>query len=87
MSRFDLFFVLVDDCNEVTDYNIARRIVDPHSNVDLSSSVPTLSYVDHAHLVVISVPVQYIIRIKYLLGATLCQVCKYIIKDITQVGW
>ncbi len=36
MSRFDLFFVLVDDCNEVTDYNIARRIVDLHSNVDLS---------------------------------------------------
>lgn len=31
MSRFDLFFVLVDDCNEVTDYAIARRIVDLHS--------------------------------------------------------
>ena len=32
MSRFDLFFVLVDDCNEVTDYAIARRIVDLHSH-------------------------------------------------------
>uniref|UniRef100_A0A8C9S716 DNA replication licensing factor MCM6 n=1 Tax=Scleropages formosus TaxID=113540 RepID=A0A8C9S716_SCLFO len=31
MSRFDLFFVLVDDCNEVTDYAIARRIVDLHA--------------------------------------------------------
>ena len=27
MSRFDLFFILVDDCNEVTDYAIARRII------------------------------------------------------------
>lgn len=33
MSRFDLFFILVDDCNEVTDYAIARRIVDLHSKV------------------------------------------------------
>uniref|UniRef100_A0A8D3CHK9 DNA replication licensing factor MCM6 n=1 Tax=Scophthalmus maximus TaxID=52904 RepID=A0A8D3CHK9_SCOMX len=33
MSRFDLFFILVDDCNEVTDYAIARRIVDLHSRV------------------------------------------------------
>merc|ERR1712018_967922 len=32
MSRFDLFFILVDDCNEVTDYAIARRIVDLHSH-------------------------------------------------------
>ncbi|ESO87684.1 hypothetical protein LOTGIDRAFT_206985 [Lottia gigantea] len=31
MSRFDLFFVLVDECNEVTDYAIARRIVELHS--------------------------------------------------------
>lgn len=31
MSRFDLFFILVDECNEVTDYAIARRIVDLHS--------------------------------------------------------
>ncbi|KAI0231089.1 DNA replication licensing factor MCM6 [Lamellibrachia satsuma] len=34
MSRFDLFFILVDECNEVTDYAIARRIVDLHSNVE-----------------------------------------------------
>ncbi|XP_065174596.1 DNA replication licensing factor MCM6-like [Sycon ciliatum] len=31
MSRFDLFFILVDDCNEVTDYAIAQRIVDLHT--------------------------------------------------------
>uniref|UniRef100_A0A665U0B2 DNA replication licensing factor MCM6 n=1 Tax=Echeneis naucrates TaxID=173247 RepID=A0A665U0B2_ECHNA len=36
MSRFDLFFILVDDSNEVTDYAIARRIVDLHSRVEES---------------------------------------------------
>ncbi|XP_042284356.1 DNA replication licensing factor MCM6 [Thunnus maccoyii] len=36
MSRFDLFFILVDDCNEVTDYAIARRIVDLHTRVEES---------------------------------------------------
>lgn len=32
MSRFDLFFILVDECNEVVDYAIARRIIDLHTN-------------------------------------------------------
>ncbi|KAJ1361922.1 MCM DNA helicase complex subunit mcm6 [Parelaphostrongylus tenuis] len=32
MSRFDLFFVLVDECNEVVDYAIARKIVENHRN-------------------------------------------------------
>ena len=36
MSRFDLFFILVDECNEVTDYAIARRIVDLHSRMEES---------------------------------------------------
>ncbi|XP_066300291.1 zygotic DNA replication licensing factor mcm6-B-like [Branchiostoma lanceolatum] len=36
MSRFDLFFVLVDECNEVTDYAIARRIVDLHNHGEAS---------------------------------------------------
>ncbi|KPP71401.1 DNA replication licensing factor MCM6-like, partial [Scleropages formosus] len=36
MSRFDLFFILVDECNEVTDYAIARRIVDLHSRIQES---------------------------------------------------
>lgn len=30
MSRFDLFFVVLDECNEVTDYNIGRHIVSTH---------------------------------------------------------
>uniref|UniRef100_A0A914UPR7 DNA replication licensing factor MCM6 n=1 Tax=Plectus sambesii TaxID=2011161 RepID=A0A914UPR7_9BILA len=30
MSRFDLFFVLVDESNEIIDYAIARRILDTH---------------------------------------------------------
>ncbi|XP_031621912.1 DNA replication licensing factor Mcm6, partial [Contarinia nasturtii] len=34
MSRFDLFFILVDECNEITDYAIARKIIDLHSKVD-----------------------------------------------------
>lgn len=34
MSRFDLFFILVDECNEVIDYAIARKIVDLHSNIE-----------------------------------------------------
>lgn len=32
MSRFDLFFILVDECNELVDYAIARKIVDLHTN-------------------------------------------------------
>merc|ERR1719495_3014806 len=36
MSRFDLFFILVDDCNEVTDYAIARRIIDLHTKLEES---------------------------------------------------
>ena len=36
MSRFDLFFILVDDCNEVTDYAIARRIIDLHTRAEQS---------------------------------------------------
>jgi len=30
MSRFDLFFVVVDECNDVSDYNIARHITSIH---------------------------------------------------------
>jgi DNA replication licensing factor MCM6 len=39
MSRFDLFFVLVDDCNEVTDFAIARRIVELHSHKELDVKI------------------------------------------------
>ncbi|KAK9504173.1 hypothetical protein O3M35_010562 [Rhynocoris fuscipes] len=34
MSRFDLFFVLIDECNEVIDYAIARKIVNLHNNFE-----------------------------------------------------
>jgi DNA replication licensing factor MCM6 len=30
MSRFDLFFVVLDECNETVDLNIARHIVNVH---------------------------------------------------------
>uniref|UniRef100_A0A670ZB05 DNA replication licensing factor MCM6 n=1 Tax=Pseudonaja textilis TaxID=8673 RepID=A0A670ZB05_PSETE len=45
MSRFDLFFILVDECNEVTDYAIARRIVDLHSRID--ESIDRIYTLDH----------------------------------------
>ncbi|XP_012251592.2 DNA replication licensing factor Mcm6 [Athalia rosae] len=32
MSRFDLFFILVDESNEIVDTAIAKKIVDLHSN-------------------------------------------------------
>lgn len=38
MSRFDLFFVLVDECNELVDYAIASKIVDLHSNIQSTTS-------------------------------------------------
>ncbi|CAF4133372.1 unnamed protein product [Rotaria sp. Silwood2] len=41
MSRFDLFFIVVDECNDVTDYNIAERIIDLHTS-GTRSSVPSL---------------------------------------------
>lgn len=34
MSRFDLFFILVDECNEIIDYAIARKILDLHANIE-----------------------------------------------------
>ncbi|CAF4250253.1 unnamed protein product, partial [Rotaria sordida] len=41
MSRFDLFFIVVDECNDVTDYNIAERIIDLHMS-GTRSSFPSL---------------------------------------------
>jgi DNA replication licensing factor MCM6 len=34
MSRFDLFFIVLDDCNEATDTNLARHIVNLHRDRD-----------------------------------------------------
>jgi DNA replication licensing factor MCM6 len=41
-SRFDLFFIVIDECNDVTDYNIAERIIDLHTS-GTRSSVPSLA--------------------------------------------
>ncbi|BHF63752.1 MCM DNA helicase complex subunit mcm6 [Sparganum proliferum] len=38
MSRFDLFFVLVDECNDIVDYAIARSIIDLHMGCDPPSA-------------------------------------------------
>ncbi|KAJ3220356.1 MCM DNA helicase complex subunit mcm6 [Dinochytrium kinnereticum] len=35
MSRFDLFFVILDECDETTDMNIARHIVNFHQSQDM----------------------------------------------------
>ena len=34
MSRFDLFFVVLDECDENTDYKIAKHIVSIHQRQD-----------------------------------------------------
>ncbi len=34
MSRFDLFFVVLDDCDEVTDAKIAKHIISVHRRLD-----------------------------------------------------
>jgi len=33
MSRFDLFFVVLDECDEVTDYHVAKHIVNTHQGI------------------------------------------------------
>lgn len=44
MSRFDLFFVLLDECNEISDYAIARRIVDMHNGDLVANDVEQPAY-------------------------------------------
>lgn len=36
MSRFDLFFVVCDDCDEISDQAIARHIVSSHQHTDMA---------------------------------------------------
>ncbi|KAJ2813287.1 MCM DNA helicase complex subunit mcm6 [Coemansia furcata] len=40
MSRFDLFFVVLDDANDTTDYNTARHIVSVHQHRDAAVAPP-----------------------------------------------
>lgn len=42
MSRFDLFFVVLDECNESSDYNLSRHILNLHRHRD-SAVVPPFS--------------------------------------------
>uniref|UniRef100_A0A0N5AJT2 DNA replication licensing factor MCM6 n=1 Tax=Syphacia muris TaxID=451379 RepID=A0A0N5AJT2_9BILA len=49
MSRFDLFFVLVDESSEIIDYAIARRILDTHRAHLNLESVETPYTVDDIH--------------------------------------
>ena len=39
MSRFDLFFVVLDECNEYQDYNIAQSIMKLHVHEEKSLSI------------------------------------------------
>ncbi|XP_060851443.1 DNA replication licensing factor Mcm6 [Rhopalosiphum padi] len=53
MSRFDLFYVLIDECSEVVDYAIAKTIVEIHSNMEdttetLYSQEDILTYIGFA---------------------------------------
>jgi DNA replication licensing factor MCM6 len=43
MSRFDLFFVVIDECDEATDFNIARHIVGVHQHRDAAVDPPYTS--------------------------------------------
>jgi DNA replication licensing factor MCM6 len=42
MSRFDLFFVILDECNEASDYNLSRHILNLHRFRD-TAMVPHFS--------------------------------------------
>lgn len=49
MSRFDLFFVLIDESNEIVDYAIARRILDTHRAYIQKKPLDTVYSVDDIH--------------------------------------
>ena len=73
MSRFDLFFILVDECNEVTDYAIARSIVDLHARLENSiSRVYTLEdiqrYITFARQFKPKVSLNNLYNFKYIYG-------------------
>lgn len=43
MSRFDLFFVVLDECEEAADLNVARFIISVHRGGDAGGTGPELS--------------------------------------------
>lgn len=40
LSRFDLFFVVLDECNELTDFKVAKHILDVHRCEEEAVEVP-----------------------------------------------
>jgi len=40
LSRFDLFFVVLDECDELADYNVAKHILDVHRCEDEAAQPP-----------------------------------------------
>jgi DNA replication licensing factor MCM6 len=40
LSRFDLFFVVLDECDDLADYNIARHILDVHCRKETAFTAP-----------------------------------------------
>ncbi len=40
LSRFDLFFVVLDECDDLHDYNIARHIIDVHCRRETQVTPP-----------------------------------------------
>lgn len=40
LSRFDLFFVVLDECDELTDFNVAKHILDVHRCIEQAVEVP-----------------------------------------------
>ena len=40
MSRFDLFYIVVDDCQESTDRAIARHIIQTHQQIEKEVAAP-----------------------------------------------
>ncbi|KAI0980354.1 hypothetical protein GJ496_004922 [Pomphorhynchus laevis] len=41
MSRFDLFFIIIDECNEIVDYAVAQQLVRMHTH---SLETPSVNY-------------------------------------------
>ena len=58
LSRFDLFFILVDECDDINDYAIAKRIVDLHrcarSSRDLREYIFKKTLLIYGHIFIIS---------------------------------
>lgn len=61
MSRFDLFFVVLDECNIDTDTKIARHIVEVHQHMDDAVAPPFTPeqlrlYIRYAHTIKPTIP-------------------------------